>query len=557
MKKDSKTNFAFMLILIIGITVSSCSNNKNNSIKAGAEPHKSVKIIFDTDISGDYDDVGAAATLLSLSNKGEAEILAMGVSAGGYAAKWGPYCLDAINTYYGQPDIPIGVVKNIGSTPSAYLKEIAENWPNDLKPEDVWDASTLYRKVLSEQPDTSVVFVSVGYMSNIKDLLQSKPDKYSDLDGIALVKKKAKQWVCMGGVFPKGNESNFWSEPEATKYAVENWPRPILFCGIAIGSDILTGGKLVRCSCQNPIRRVYEIGGGYVGRTHPSWDQTAVLAAVRNPYQYWDMETKGYCSIVSEEAGNEWKSSPDKNHCYLVNRPDSKVIVTEVIDDLMTDIAPPYSNMDKVILNLKFNENLNDLVQDASGNGHTGILMGNYSYVSGKYGNALAFDKNSKCLFIDKDEKVFSFEDLHFTVALWVKYPESVPFDSQILFKNLMDRNKWMGIYKNVSNNTIGFMVKNDSVLGKTPVTAGKWNHIAVTLANDTASIYINGKLDAVKQINIEELWGLGTGGYRLSSCVGGEKTAKVFYDDLFIFNDALLPQELNEVMSNHDKLIR
>jgi inosine-uridine nucleoside N-ribohydrolase len=557
MKKDFKNNFVFIIILLILIAFSSFNRNENNNSKAGTEPRTPVKIIFDTDISGDYDDVGATATLLSLSNKGEAEILAMGVSAGGYAAKWGGRCLDAVNTYYGQPDIPLGVVKNIGSTSSAYLKEIAENWPNDLKPEDIWDASTLYRKVLSEQPDTSVVIVSVGYMTNIKDLLQSKPDKYSDLDGIALVKKKAKKWVCMGGEFPEGNESNFWSEPEATKYAVEHWPRPVLFCGVAIGTDVATGSKLVRCSYKNPIRRVYEIGGGYVGRTHPSWDQTAVLAAVRNPLQYWDIETQGYCTIISDDAGNEWKMSPDKNHSYLINKPDSKLKVTEVIDDLMTDVAPPYSEMDKVVLNLKFNENLNDLVQDASGNGHTGILMGNYSYVNGKYGNALAFDKNSKCLFIDKDENIFGFEDLHFTVSLWVKYPEAVPFASQLLFKNLMDRNKWMGIYKNASDNTIGFMVKNDSVSGKTPVTAGKWYHIGITLSTDSASIYINGKLDAVKQIDIEELWGLGTSGYRLSSNVGGEKTARVFFDDLFIFKDALSQQELNEVMSDHDKLIR
>ena len=109
----------------------------------------------------------------------------------------------------------------------------------------------------------------------------------------------------MGGEFPKGNESNFWSEPEATKYAIENWPRPILFSGISIGSAISTGSGLVRCSYKNPVRRAYEIGGGYVGRAHPSWDQTTVLAAIRDPLQYWDIESNGYCAIIGDGAGDE------------------------------------------------------------------------------------------------------------------------------------------------------------------------------------------------------------------------------------------------------------
>src|SRR5207237_4193332 len=75
---------------------------------AASEP---VRVIFDTDIGPDVDDVGAAAILNALADNGEARILAMGACT---SSEWGAPCLDAINTYYGRPDIPIGTIKSEG-----------------------------------------------------------------------------------------------------------------------------------------------------------------------------------------------------------------------------------------------------------------------------------------------------------------------------------------------------------------------------------------------------------------------------------------------------------
>ncbi len=448
--------------LIIFLTIVINAEESKSTTYPDGEIITPVKIIFDTDISGDWDDVGATATLHGLADLGEAEILGMCVSAGGYAAKWSPLCLDAINTYYGRPDIPIGVVKNIGSTNSIYIREIAENWPHDLTSEGVWDATELYRKILSGQPDTSVVIVSVGYITNIKNLLQSKADKYSELDGIALVNKKVKRWVCMGGKFPEGGESNFWSEPAATKYAVENWPRPVLFSGINIGNAIRSGMTLVRTSSNNPVRRAYEICTGFVGGHHASWDQTAVLAAVRNPLQYWDVESNGYCAITDDKATNAWKSSPDKNHSYLKIKGKEDEI-TQAINDLMADVPYPFSDKEKLVANWKFDESDKDAIPDASGNNHTGVFVGEHSWVTGKSGNAASFGKGSKYMYI-KNSDEFNFHESGFTIAFWVYYPDSIPTGKKILLKRNMYLDKWLGVYKNTSDNTVGFMVKWDSV---------------------------------------------------------------------------------------------
>ena len=62
-----------------------------------------VKVIFDTDMAGDVDDVGALAILHAMADLGEAEILAVGISSRNEDV--GPV-VDAINTWYGRPDIP-------------------------------------------------------------------------------------------------------------------------------------------------------------------------------------------------------------------------------------------------------------------------------------------------------------------------------------------------------------------------------------------------------------------------------------------------------------------
>ncbi len=299
--------------------------------------HAQVRVIFDTDIGPDWDDVGATATLHALANSGEAEILAMGVSSGGHSGTWGPPCLDAFNTYYGRPDIPIGVAQDGPSFGSSYNQQIAEEFPQDLGTTNAWDAVELYRKVLSEQPDSSVVIITVGFITNIADLLNSEPDSYSSLDGMELVNSKVLRWVCMGGGYPSsGGEFNFNRDPDATVYAVENWPKPVLFSGFEIGVSILTGAKLALTSESNPIRRAYELAGGYVGSTRSSWDQTAVLAAIRNPLLYWNLETTGYCSVAAN-GSNQWYSSPDSDHSYLIsNVADAEMV--EIIDNLMANL---------------------------------------------------------------------------------------------------------------------------------------------------------------------------------------------------------------------------
>jgi len=303
-----------------------------------------VPIILDTDITSDVDDVGSVAVLHALANHGEARILAMGVC---FKHSASPLCLDALNTYFHRPEIPIGVVKGPApNEPSQYARQIAREFPHALKrADDAPDAALLYRQVLARQPDHSVVMISIGPLTNLRNLLKTGPDQHSPLDGVQLVKQKVRAWVCMGGGFPNGREYNLVSDGPAAAYVVRNWPTPAVFSGHEIGGEIFTGPGLRKAPKTSPIRRAYELYNGLTNR--PSYDQTAVLFAVRGLDggldNLWTLQSNGRL-IVNEDGSDVWQASPAPQadalpkHSYLVKKaPPAEVAA--VIGALM--LQPP------------------------------------------------------------------------------------------------------------------------------------------------------------------------------------------------------------------------
>jgi hypothetical protein len=316
------------------------------SAAAGEVP----KIIFDTDMTGDCDDCGALAVLHALADGGEAEILGCIASYGGNP--YVPGCIDAINTYYGRGGLPIGAVHaDYGRTRSAYLEAIATDqarYGHDIVTKaDAPGHVEVYRRLLAGQPDASVTIVTVGRLKALYDLLASEPDEISELDGVSLAEKKALRWVCMGGHYPNEEglrEANFCTHggAEYTKKTVERWPLPVVFSGYEIGKEILTGPALLKRSDDNPVARAYRLffqamKGDPKPDRRQSWDQTAVLYAVRGPDPWWRVETGG-CNVVGEDGVNEWRSSPDKAHAYLVAKAPPKKVAA-AISALM--VQPP------------------------------------------------------------------------------------------------------------------------------------------------------------------------------------------------------------------------
>jgi len=92
-----------------------------------AAPTGIPSVILDTDIGSDCDDAGALAVLHALADAGELEILGVVFSSG--KNRYGVGTCDAINTYYGRGDLPLGQYQgtDVGDPGNSYTMQIAEN----------------------------------------------------------------------------------------------------------------------------------------------------------------------------------------------------------------------------------------------------------------------------------------------------------------------------------------------------------------------------------------------------------------------------------------------
>jgi len=304
---------------------------------ATAQSRNPVPILLDTDMGPDYDDVGALAVLHALADRGEARPLAV------IACNRHPLVvptIDLLNTWFGRADLPTGAPRQ----PEAVSDGAWQQWPEQLvaryphryrSTAEAPDAVATYRQILARQPDRSVTLVTIGFLTNLAQLLDSRPDRYSRLTGRELVARKVKQLVAMAGAFPSGREFNVYKDSVAAERALAGWPTPIVFSGFEIGKQIKTGLRLLADSTlTGPVKETYALcmaksNEDRAGRM--SWDQTAVLVGVRGHAPYFGLK-RG--RIVIRGGRNEWQDDPDGPHAYLVSAMPVEA-VTEVIERMM------------------------------------------------------------------------------------------------------------------------------------------------------------------------------------------------------------------------------
>ena len=300
----------------------------------GAYP---MRVIFDTDFGPDYDDVGAITLLHCFADSGYIRILAtMASSKHRNAAA----AINVFNTYFNRPEIPIGVVRGnaveLGDR-QHWTDTVINRYPHKIQNnQDVPDALKLYRKILVSQPDHSVTIITVGFLTNLSNLLVSQRDTYSSLNGYDLVKKKVRNLVCMAGRFPSGKEFNLVEDNAASKKVLADWPTEILFSGFEIGQKIRTGLPLIHNGQiqESPVKDVFAIciplaNEDSSGRM--SWDESAVLVAIKGWQPYYNLET-GKCTINAEGI-NEWEHIGNKQ-AHLVEK-ESPVLMSEIINQLI------------------------------------------------------------------------------------------------------------------------------------------------------------------------------------------------------------------------------
>jgi inosine-uridine nucleoside N-ribohydrolase len=287
-----------------------------------------VRLIFDTDIGNDVDDALALAMIHALESRGEAKLLAVTITKDNKYA--GPY-VDLVNTFYGRPEIPIGVVRH-GKTPqdSPMIRVPAERRKPDgsfvyphrlLDGAAAPDAVAVLRRTLAEEADNSVTIVQVGFGTNLAALLASGPDQWSQLPGVELAKRKVRLVSAMAGSFPAGKpEFNVATDIASARKVFAEWPSPIVFSGFEIGRELLFPASSIErdfgWAGNHPVVDAYR---NYKPMPYdrPTWDLTAALYAVRPDGRYFSLSPPGRVT-VNNEGQTAFHADTSGRHRYLI-----------------------------------------------------------------------------------------------------------------------------------------------------------------------------------------------------------------------------------------------
>ena len=282
------------------------------SSMAAAEP---VQLVFDTDITGDVDDVLALAMIHTLADRGKCELLAVTISKKNELAA--PF-VDAVNTFYGRPGIPIGISQTAPRRDSKFL-ELAEarddgelRYPRDIgvtaEPEE---AVALLRKTLAAAENRSIALVQVGLATNIADLLASKPDDISPLSGPDLIRRKVDHLSVMAGAFETINGNNHFLEAnvrnhvESMQTLANEWPSeiPVIWSGFKIGISVAFPRSSIRQDLNyvpnHIVKEAYLLHSG-PDHDRPCWDLTSVLYSVFPDHDYFGFSDRGKVSVEDD-----------------------------------------------------------------------------------------------------------------------------------------------------------------------------------------------------------------------------------------------------------------
>ncbi len=273
------------------------------------------KFILGTDWWTDCDDAVAVRIIADAAKAGKIELLGIAVNA---CMEHSVPSLDAYIHHEGIEAV-IGIdhsATDYTGTPT-FQKRIAPLYVKYSSNDEAEDAVRLYRRLIANA-DGKVEIAEIGFMQVIANVLQSKADDISPLDGVELFRQKvSKVWV-MAGKWDENNgrEHNFcltWKAREAAEVFCRLCPVPITFLGYEIGVDVISASGLKDDDMLCGIMREH---GSPNGRH--SWDPMLVLMAIEGDETEAGYDTvcgRAYVDPVTGE--NSFVSSENGLHKYV------------------------------------------------------------------------------------------------------------------------------------------------------------------------------------------------------------------------------------------------
>lgn len=265
-----------VVVFVVGTVIYKIEENKKDMEK--------VNVIIDTDVGSSFDDLFTLDLAARFHKENKINLLAVMLDRPDYSGLNGEgefmKFLDAYMFGMGVGDIPLG--KSTPFTSSEKVEVITPYWQladgefmkntgRDLN--GFLSAVSLYRKLLYEAKDNSVVICSLGFFNNIYALLKSEKNCNGDgidMTGYELISKKVKELRIMAGSFDDSlketghGEYNVYGDILSAKYIFENFNAPVICTTWEVGLKLEYLASDVFEDCKKG-------GNGVIEATYKNW----------------------------------------------------------------------------------------------------------------------------------------------------------------------------------------------------------------------------------------------------------------------------------------------
>ena len=323
-----------MMAVALALVFTACKTqtmNQLTSYQPQQPENKPIQMILDSDFGSSTDDLFALMMIHHYIDQGKVDLKGVVVDREGDK---NAQLVDIFNTYYGHPNIPIGLERNGVKNPRCFipyngicdLKDSQGNplFERTMTDNNFMDGYRLYRKLLSQAEDKSVVVVAIGFVTTIAELFQSGADEFSPLNGVDLFGQKVKAVYIQSGRFESGDSLSGYNMRAASKQSAIFYDRlphnvDIVMSPSNIGDlmDYAPQDVLVDLSYteKNPIKSVYTYYTCDTGQR--MWDTNCLVNAVEGDDEY-NLSPRGYVTFVDkgEESLMLFKQDPNGNARY-------------------------------------------------------------------------------------------------------------------------------------------------------------------------------------------------------------------------------------------------
>ena len=277
----------------------------------GLKESLDTRVILETDLCMDVDDVGAIALMCDYVNTLGVKLCGISINVNG------PYeagAADALLSWFDLPQIPIcvwdGSIPPCGNN-SKYLKYLFDSKGEDRYASiQVMNPVDFYRQILSDADDQGMEIISIGFFCNLDAAFRQMPDLFT---------RKVRSVVAMAGSFREKvdyREFNIKQMPLEARRFIDTYPGELYFIGFETGDRVITDLSDWNPDANNLVYESYRLfTKGSLCR--PSWDLVAVDFAVNGINERYTLSESGKVTVL-ESAMCDFQLKENGKHYYVL-----------------------------------------------------------------------------------------------------------------------------------------------------------------------------------------------------------------------------------------------